>query len=138
MYESPIEVLTKQMQFKFEDDVFKAVQQYGITVDKKELIKALQYDRGQYEKGFADGMLVSKSEWISVEDRLPDNHRRVLVACEGITIGGAAPIAIGSYGGGLWSLADADGTAYLTKYMHVVVTHWMPFPETPKMKGGAE
>lgn len=75
-----------------------------------------------------------ESGWISVDERLPDNHRTVLVACEGTTIGGAAPIAIGSYGGGFWSIADADGTMYLTKYMHIVVTHWMPLPELPKMK----
>jgi hypothetical protein len=73
-----------------------------------------------------------KQEWISVEERLPENYRPVLVACEGLTIGGYAPIAIGSYGGGLWSLADADGTAYLTKYMRCTVTHWMPLPEPPK------
>ncbi len=74
-----------------------------------------------------------KQEWISVEERLPDNHRTVLVACKGITVGGAAPIAVGSYGGGHWFLADAEGTLYLTKYMHIVVTHWMPLPEPPKM-----
>ena len=79
-----------------------------------------------------------KSEWISVDERLPENYGPVLVACEGLTIGGAAPIAIGSYGGGFWSLSDADGTCYLTKYMRVVVTHWMPLPEPPKMKGGGE
>jgi hypothetical protein len=74
-----------------------------------------------------------QSEWISVEERLPDNYRAVLVACEYTTIGGGARIAIGSYGGGFWSLADADGTHYLTKYMHAVVTHWMELPEAPKM-----
>lgn len=79
-----------------------------------------------------------RQEWISVEERLPDNHRTVLVACKGITVAGAAPIAVGSYGGGHWFLADAEGTLYLTKYMHIVVTHWMPLPELPKMKGGAE
>lgn len=73
-----------------------------------------------------------KQEWISVEESLPDNHRFVLVACEGLTIGGYAQIAIGSYGGGLWSIADADGTGYLTKYMRCVVTHWMPLPDPPK------
>ena len=80
--------------------------------------------------------LIKQSEWISVAERLPKNYRPVLVACEGLTIGGYAPIAIGSYGGGFWSLADADGTAYLTKYMRCTVTHWMPLPEPPKMKGG--
>lgn len=73
-----------------------------------------------------------QSEWISVDERLPDNHRTVLVACKGMTIAGAAPIAVGSYGGGHWFLADAEGTLYLTKYMHIVVTHWMPLPEVPK------
>ena len=74
--------------------------------------------------------------WISVDDRLPDKYGAVLVACEGLTIGGYAPIAIGSYGGGFWSIADADGTMHLTKYMRCIVTHWMPLPEPPKMKGG--
>ena len=85
-----------------------------------------------------DADVVPKSEWISVEERLPENYGSVLVACEGTTIGGTAPIAIRSYGGGFWSLVDADGTAYLTEYMHAVVTHWMPLPEPPKMKGGAK
>lgn len=87
---------------------------------------AFKYARRAYEAGYR------KQEWISVEERLPKNYRPVLVACEGLTIGGYAPIAIGSYGGGLWSLADADGTAYLTKYMRCTVTHWMPLPEPPK------
>ena len=73
-------------------------------------------------------------KWISVEERLPDNYRAVLVVCEYTMIGGGARIiVIGSYGGGFWSLADADGTRHLTKYMHAVVTHWMPLPEAPKM-----
>lgn len=81
MYQSPIEIITKQMRTQFEDNVFKAIQDYGIVVDKEELIKALQYDRGQYEKGFADGMLAPKqSEWISVEERLPEENVYVLIA----------------------------------------------------------
>lgn len=27
----------------------------GVNIDREELIKALRYDRGQYEKGYADG-----------------------------------------------------------------------------------
>lgn len=27
----------------------------GVKIDREELIKALRYDRGQYEKGYADG-----------------------------------------------------------------------------------
>ena len=79
-----------------------------------------------------------KQEWISVEDRLPDNYRAVLVVCESTTISGGTLRAIGSYGGGFWSLADANGTLLLTKYMQLIVTHWMELPEIPKMKGGAK
>lgn len=100
---------------------------------KEQYCKAMQYAKRAVGKGYR-----RQSEWISVDERLPDNHRTVLVACKGITVGGAAPIAVGSYGGGHWFLADAEGTLYLTKYMHIVVTHWMPLPEPPKMKGGAE
>lgn len=73
-----------------------------------------------------------QSEWISVDERLPDNCRAVLVAVEGLTIGGAPAMVIGSYSGGFWMIADADGTHYLTKYMRYKVTHWMPLPEPPK------
>lgn len=55
MYESPIKIIYGQMQSQIEGDTFKAVQSYGIDVDKEELIRALQYDRKQYEKGYADG-----------------------------------------------------------------------------------
>ena len=57
MYESPIEIITKQMRTQFEDNVFKVIQDQGIFVDKDELVKALQYDREQYQKGYADGLL---------------------------------------------------------------------------------
>ncbi len=35
--------------------VMKAVRKVGVNVDKGELIKALQYDRDQYTKGYEDG-----------------------------------------------------------------------------------
>ena len=58
-YESPIEIAIRQMRIeqekKIEGEVMKAIQDYGITIDKDELIRALQYDRGQYDKGYKDG-----------------------------------------------------------------------------------
>ena len=58
-YQSPIEVTMSQMRFeqekRLEGEVFKAIQDIGVTVDKDELIKALQYDRDQYCRGFIDG-----------------------------------------------------------------------------------
>ena len=66
MYESPITLINKEIQFSLEDEVYKAVEQIGIKVDKDELIKALKYDRGQYEKGYEDAKAEQKKgEWIN-------------------------------------------------------------------------
>lgn len=56
-YKSPIEIIYGEMTNKLENEVFTAVQNIGINIDKDELIKALQYDRNQYEIGYADAML---------------------------------------------------------------------------------
>ena len=54
-YKSPVTVFSQGLRTAFEDGIFQAIQSYGVCVDKDELVKALQYDRGQYEKGFIDG-----------------------------------------------------------------------------------
>ena len=56
MWKSPIELIESDIETKLEDAVFEAVQSVGIRVDKDELLKALAYDREQYEKGYADGL----------------------------------------------------------------------------------
>lgn len=53
-YQSPINVIMERMNISYENGICKAVQDAGIDVDKNELQKALQYDRGQYQKGYAD------------------------------------------------------------------------------------
>lgn len=45
-----------------------------VSVDKEELIKALNYDRHQYEKGYADAKAEYQqptSEWVLDSDNLP-------------------------------------------------------------------
>ena len=54
-YESPISVIATQIQTMYDEEVMKAIQRVGIDVNKDELIKALNYDRGQYEKGYQNG-----------------------------------------------------------------------------------
>lgn len=60
MYESPIEMIMEDIQTQIvkqqENDIYQAVQRYGIVIDKEELIKALQYDREQYTKGYKDAL----------------------------------------------------------------------------------
>lgn len=53
-YQSPIELVMGQMNIVLEGQICKAVQNAGVNVDKEELLKALQYDRGQYQKGYRD------------------------------------------------------------------------------------
>lgn len=55
MYKSPIEIIQGQMTTAFDGEILKSVQKVGINVDKTELLKALAYDRGQYDKGYKDG-----------------------------------------------------------------------------------
>lgn len=60
MYEPPIELIITQMQNemkqKQETFILNAVQKTGVNVDKEELLKALKYDREQYNKGYIDGL----------------------------------------------------------------------------------
>lgn len=55
MYKSPIEVIHEQIRVQVDDEIFRAIQNVGINADKKELLKALEYDRGQYDKGWEEG-----------------------------------------------------------------------------------
>ena len=62
MYVSPIEKIygdiRSQMIENDENQLMGSVtQSIGYKVDKDELIRALQYDRQQYEKGYKDGLI---------------------------------------------------------------------------------
>ena len=58
-YESPITVELRKIQRNYNRKVdtliLEEVHKYDVKVDKEELIKALKYDRNQYEKGYAQG-----------------------------------------------------------------------------------
>ena len=117
MYKSPIEIIQGELQIQMEDNIMKAVQKHHILVDQIELTRALQYDRGQYEKGYRDAM--DKQKWIPVTERLPQEDIRVLV----------------------WLTDDAHShTKMDTDRIHnnrwvrwgKYVTNWMPLPQPPK------
>lgn len=62
-YNSPISIISQMVdeqikeQQKQEETMIMAeiTKKIGVDIDKNELIKALNYDRQQYEKGYADG-----------------------------------------------------------------------------------
>lgn len=56
MYESPITILQNQIDGAIKNEVFEVAQRFGIYVDEEEIIKALKYDREQYNKGYEDGV----------------------------------------------------------------------------------
>ena len=59
-WESPIEIIVNQIESAWDDEIFRVIQKVDINVDRNELIKALQYDWNQYEKGYEDGINDSK------------------------------------------------------------------------------
>ena len=73
MYESPINIyeLTRDIQQKIKQDqeekVMECICEYGINVDKEELIKALNYDSNQYEKGFNDALNKIRAEIMELD-----------------------------------------------------------------------
>ena len=69
MYKSPIEIITGKIQTQIDDEIYRAVQNVGINVDRDELLKALEYDRGQYEEGFREG---EKHTMRQIKDLLPE------------------------------------------------------------------
>lgn len=75
MYESPIKLLfprfddvISDMAKKQDDMVFDAVARFGVIVDKEELLRALHYDRDQYDKGFADGKVAAMDDLVRCKD----------------------------------------------------------------------
>ena len=83
---------------------------------------ALKYAERAYEAGYR------KQEWIGVDERLPEDDTTVL-----------------AYGGDIYYLTFdvfPNGGRWWTEDHgwfttdELGITHWMPLPEPPKMKGG--
>lgn len=72
MWESPIQMITddtiKDLVQKQDEWIMESVHRVGFNIDKDELMKALNYDRDQYEKGYADGRLARDSEIVRCKD----------------------------------------------------------------------
>lgn len=64
----------------------------------------------------------NQSEWISVDERLPESEGKYLVCTSNGNIG------VGNF-------INYYGTGKHLCFDTWAVTHWMPLPEPPKMKG---
>ena len=60
MYESPVNLIYHDIETQIiqqqEQTILEAIRRYDVVVDKEELIKAINYDRNQYSKGYKDGV----------------------------------------------------------------------------------
>ena len=72
MYNSPIEMFItdvhNQILKQQDENIYKAVMSTGINVDKDELLRALRYDRQQYEQGFLAGQAAAMAELVRCKD----------------------------------------------------------------------
>ena len=86
MYESPIDKIYGDIQNQIikqdeEHLMYTVNQAIGYKVDKEELLKALQYDRNQYNKGFKDACkeyddMVISSNWHFYNDEFPEDLQK--------------------------------------------------------------
>ena len=133
MYESPFSLkisemcdeIAKAINNDTETAVMRSIADIGINVDKEELIKALQYDRDQYNKGYSDGARfgfeAGKPKWIPIDEELPEEETDVLI-CNG---NGDIEISRGSYS----TEVENDFIWYTSGWRFGKVIAWMPLPE---------
>ena len=122
MYKSPIELIQSDIQVKTEECILKAVQKIGVNIDKDELIKALKYDRKQYENGYADGIAAAQ-RWIPCKTELPDDDTEVIVSCTDDSGDGEfSYVTTGWHYKGLWVVNN--DRCYFVKA-------WQPLPAKP-------
>ena len=125
-YESPIaifeETVSSQYNKALEEAVWKEVIRIGVTVDKDELIRALQYDRDQYDRGYNDGL--NANRLISTKDKFPDFNEYVLVSSDAFE-SGFFVLCRSEYGG--WHDEECDNWI-----ADCEVKAWQPLPEPYK------
>lgn len=128
-YESPItkieqEITSQIVKTEEKELTYEVKKAIGYSIEKEELIKALQYDRQQYDKGYNDGYNANK--WIPVKERLPEEKTTVLISCEDYYLRNLNP-CIGWRNGQFWNTFTANGCKQI-----LYPIAWMPLPEPYK------
>lgn len=72
MYDSPIDLYISDIQNQIvaqqDEQIYQAVVHFFPDVNRDELLKALRYDREQYDKGYADGKRDAMDELVWCKD----------------------------------------------------------------------
>ena len=129
MYESPIEMfsvtdyvdkISKQIDEQTGDIVWSAVTKVGVNVNKEELIRALKYDRGQYEEGYIDGKR-DAIVWHPYPEEKPRTSGRYLCVCQNEIL------TFGKFRIDSWEVLD-ERYGYIPYWG---VKWWAELPDTP-------
>ena len=119
-YKSPINIVSSALRNEVENNILKSIINIGIDIDKDEFVKALQYDRNQYEKGFSDAI----PKWIPVSERLPNDDELVLITLTDKL--NYTTVTLGCY-------SHTEGWTMVEEYLeYLKPTAWMPRPEPYK------
>lgn len=89
-YKSPIELIYQDVFSQFEQDINSYIiseikTRLSINIDEQELLKALKYDRDQYDAGFMNGYSTREKELIRCKDCKfynPDANVGYLAYCD--------------------------------------------------------
>ncbi len=138
MYQSPIELLFTDIHHQIieqqEEQIYQAVLHFVPNVNREELIRALKYDRGQYDKGYAEGVADATPKWIPATEQMPEERK-------------SAVPALGSYSRPVLVVWERkctgdrfvrEGYTREGKFVNktynddIVPVAWMPMPEAPK------
>ncbi len=67
------------------------------------------------------------SDWISVEDRLPDSKEPIVYCSTHKTTKGKIGVGVA-----YWTVSDKWNPEMSSEYCKTGFTHWMPLPEPPE------
>ena len=124
MYKCPIDVIIDDIRIKsidFDQKIIEAIQDIEIQIDNDELIKALKYDRDQYEKGYADAKL--KTKWILCSVKMPQTNVPIFYCTNTGIVGEGRYEGYNGYHE-VWKMYSVCGTHWDDE-----VIAWMPLPE---------
>ena len=78
-YDSPIKIIQQEIATQLDGEIMKCIQKYGIDVDKEELIKALNYDREQFDTGNKVGYIKGITDFYYQIKRFENKEHNIIV-----------------------------------------------------------